>query len=823
MLATKTRYTLNPSFSHLVGIAVILVSLSLGVGRRLVFDWFDPLHCNALINRGSWLDSDKKIWQPDGCMLHQYSPEAAGKCLGSRQTIFIGDSVTRRLFYQFAHLLDPTLPTAPKDDGLKHANHSLHTTSGALVSFYWDPFLNSSHTLNTVSKGIASQNQSTYGSKQPAMLTLGGGLWNLRYSDLSGGLPAWEANIENLAQSVPSEGTADNIVFLPVEEIITSKLSPERAKTMHSSDIDAMNSDLYHRIYASHPVVIHPKANLPIALPLVFNQMLDPSYTQDGIHFADALIRTQANILLNLHCNEKLPKHFPMDATCCRSYPNPGLLQILIIVALIGLGIYQLWNSRPEDRSFTGWSSAIEASPVFVMGVAILLIFLADRTGLWLKEQKLFSAATFGFLCLLTFGAGIMTLKSSDKDLGFLNREQTDEWKGWMQVAILIYHYLGASKISGIYNPIRVLVAAYLFMSGYGHATFYLKKADFGLLRVAQVLVRLNLLTVILAYTMDTDYLSYYFAPLVSLWYMIIYVTLAAGSRFNDRLAFVVGKMLLSAALVTLFFHTLWPLEALFEILARIFQIQWSAKEWAFRVKLDLWIVYVGMFAALAVIKIQELRLTDSPRWYMIHKAAIIASALIMAWFFVFEVNQESKFTYNYWHPYISCLPVLAFVVLRNANATLRSINSQIFAFVGRCSLETFIIQYHLWLAADTKGVLLVLPGTQWRPLNFMVTSVMFVYISNQVAHATGALVTTVCGQKPKPTALPTTTPAEASSNQNSAQPRRWVDRLADGAATPRQATFSKLWEKPAETNYMTRLAIIGGIMWTFNLLWPKS
>jgi hypothetical protein len=254
------------------------------------------------------------------------------------------------------------------------------------------------------------------------------------------------------------------------------------------------------------------------------------------------------------------------------------------------------------------------------------------------------------------------------------------------------------------------------------------------------------------------------------------------------------------------------------------------------------------MLTAIAYIKIRELRLTDHPRWNTIQQGSIIASAVALVWFFVFELSQPSKFTYNKWHPYISVVPVLAFIILRNATTILRSASSRFFCFIGTCSLETFILQFHFWLAADTKGILLFIPGTKWRPLNLVFSTIMFVWLSHKVAGATAELTSWICGGKrqtlptsaPAVPAPPTTEEAIPLVEQNGEEEpekreargtegtlpngNRWIDRLANGSSNSpgfRIVTGVSSWRE--ELPLPAKIGFGMLVLWVINMAWPTS
>lgn len=398
--------------------------------------------------------------------------------------------------------------------------------------------------------------------------------------------------------------------------------------------------------------------------------------------------------------------------------------------------------------------------------------FFADRTQLFNKSQKQYSSKEFIALNAITIGLGVVSMRRSVTtsmrkgnaydlvpkvvDEPFLSRDQTDEWKGWMQFLILIYHYTGASKVLWIYEIVRILVASYLFMTGFGHTVFFYRRADYSLRRSMSVLVRLNLLSCLLPYVMRTDYLYYYFAPLISFWYLVIYMTMRIGHSWNSSLHFLLGKILISAIIVTASVRVPSVFEGVFRFLRMTCGIQWNVTEWRFRLQLDLYIVYVGMVAAILYMKISDsfngegykntLLEFIHDHFTRLRTLSIIGAIATIPIFWTFTRRSQNKYDYNWWVPYVSCFPILSFIVLRNCSRHTRNFYSSIFAWLGRCSLETFTLQFHIWMAADTKGLLSLgifgrtathIDG-RWQ--DFALLTATFFWVSWHVAAATAAI-----------------------------------------------------------------------------------
>ena len=181
-------------------------------------------------------------------------------------------------------------------------------------------------------------------------------------------------------------------------------------------------------------------------------------------------------------------------------------------------------SSNPYDNHFKQIYHANKKYVILSVSVVMYFFWMSDRSSSFIfKVNKHYSFLTFllffAAICVanLCFGAWIPV-----KSAGFLNREQTSEWKGWMQVFILLYHITGASVHVPVYMHIRLLVGAYLFQTGYGHMCYALAKADYSFLRIQKVMFRLLFLTVTLCWVMNRPIQFYYFIPL-SAYYFLLY------------------------------------------------------------------------------------------------------------------------------------------------------------------------------------------------------------------------------------------------------------------------------------------------------------
>ncbi|KAH8815738.1 10 TM acyl transferase domain found in Cas1p-domain-containing protein [Xylogone sp. PMI_703] len=852
-------------------IRVLLIVVFAGAVYRYCWkDYNDPFKCAALLNKGQWLDEGSRWrspkpfqhWQPPGCTMHEYERDDIKNCFQKRRIVFIGDSTTRQIYWAVARKLDSrraekefmaTLDLEP----VQQQKALEFVSDGVTVRFIWDPWLNSTRLDYELREfrpdPLKSPIEEDEYEDSAGVILLGApGLWNARH----GGKNYMKNFKEAIDHVVPymdhprepeqdgfststrftSRLTPPNLLLLaPVQDPLYTALTPSREATITPEKIDQMNDFLQQASANSQADVVWSYSLMTWASRA--------AYEESGLHVISSVARQRADVLLNLRCNvATAATGYAFDGTCCTHYsPVDGTQSFLILMGLIVLPGLALLHRKHIAKVSQSLPTAENLSALATLGLVLCYCFYADRSQLFEKALPYLQSKEFWGGCTAIAIYGVSSIRkigtaapSSTKiphefqEQSFLSRNQTDEWKGWMQLLILLCNYTEGETKLWIYELLRLFVASYLFMTGFGHTLYFLNREDYSFSRVATVLVRRNMFSLMLAYMMRTDYTFYYFAPVTSLWFLITYVTFGIGHRRNHSLGFLLAKLCVSIVFTVVIMKVSSILESISNILKYTSRVSIDVPEFRALFSLDMYIAFVGVLLGIfyhrvACLKSGSMNTTTRLNRFIyiltikhsrLFRIVFITLAIILLpGYWILTRLSPDEDDYNWWQPYITFIPILSFVVLRNSNCFFRAYYSKAFARIGKISLELYLLQHHVWLAGDGQSILRLGLLHPWIETVVLV-EIMF-WVCWKTANATRLLTNWIV--RPE---IPSTKQVEETSlalHDLAGEESASMAYLEYPATTGREGTLSRLWARAAST-LGRRLALMVMALWVVNM-----
>ena len=416
------------------------------------------------------------------------------------------------------------------------------------------------------------------------------------------------------------------------------------------------------------------------------------------------------NLLLCILSAVLVSVYAPIDfrAKCFIAWVIPFAFQYSA-QSIKGMSIMKQLADRKVYRRLT--------TAVFELCTLLCFFYFCDRTEYIQKSPRKHSLTAFLLVCDIACIAAAASLcffqkKSSQgysPQVGILSRDQTEEWKGWMQLLILWYHYF---QVHEVYPIIRVCIATYVWLTGFGNFRYFYATNDFSLRRLLRIIWRINFFPLCLCALFRNQWMLYYICALHTVFTLFVYATLACFSKKNSNPLFMKLKLLVAFLVAILLWdvlprtyaNSLWsPLKPVLQFQhLRGFHVNDCMHEWIFRSKLDHLAWAAGMVCAYYLPEIE--RVITYLQKSTFRQALTLASMGSTLTFYWWNVRHMDKFAYNRIHPIISIVPILSYIALRNLSKGAQQSSVPLFKRVGSISLECYVAQFHIWMATKVPN-----------------------------------------------------------------------------------------------------------------------
>ena len=426
---------------------------------------------------------------------------------GRNHIVFLGDSRIRQLYYAFIE--QTSIKPLPDNGEIDKVHHDLQYKDKELkmhIEFRWCPFVNDSMAK------IYRDWIATDSSLRPKIIITGSAAWMIKQNGGSEqALTSFTGNLTRLLPLMNKISQSSQLLWILQSPVVEERMLAQR-KMITNDLIDLYNKaaiDILNKA-ESDSVRIWSSSRLVSQGEFMYSKRS----TGDGLHLTPIALDISVQIFLNMYCNFRndrktnWPEMNYNDGSCCSNSEPVSTIQIISFTFLglfVGIGTVlfayrRLFDRRPrfkllidQDEFFSirernalldqaGQSYTELAYCLARFGLIFVYFFLSDRTNFFMKENKYYTISNFLLPIAYLFAHGLFFTEET-KHTVVLNREQSEEWKGWMQIVLLTYHISGASQVLPIYMTARLLVSAYLFISGFGHFSYFWKTGDLSLHR----------------------------------------------------------------------------------------------------------------------------------------------------------------------------------------------------------------------------------------------------------------------------------------------------------------------------------------------------